>query len=120
MKVFVTGGTGFIGKNTVTRLVESGHQCVCLIRNPQKQAVLNDLSVQFATGDVTNKQSLIEGMNGCDALINLANVFSLWERIHPSKKNKHRWHQKRNGGCTASENSKGRARELNRYVGAFA
>ena len=79
MKVFVTGGTGFIGKNTVTRLVESGHQCVCLIRNPLKQAVLNDLSVQFATGDVTSKQSLIEGMSGCDALINLANLYSLWE-----------------------------------------
>jgi len=79
MKVFVTGGTGFIGKNTVTRLVESGHQCVCLIRNPLKQAVLNDLSVQFATGDVTNKQSLIEGMSGCDALINLANLYSFWE-----------------------------------------
>ena len=79
MKVFVTGGTGFIGKNTVTCLIESGHQCVCLIRNPQKQAVLNDLSIQFATGDVTDKQSLIEGMSGCDAVINLANLYSLWE-----------------------------------------
>lgn len=79
MKVFVTGGTGFIGKNTVARLIESGHECVCLIRNPQKQAVLTDLGVQFATGDVTDKQSLIEGMSGCDAVINLANLYSLWE-----------------------------------------
>ena len=79
MKVFVTGGTGFIGKNTVERLIDSGHECVCLIRNPHKKAVLNDLGVQFANGNVTDKQSLIEGMEGCDAVINLANVFSLWE-----------------------------------------
>ncbi len=79
MKVFVTGGTGFIGKSTVASLIESGHECVCLIRKSQKKVVLNDLGVQFANGDVTDKGSLIEGMEGCEAVINLANVFSLWE-----------------------------------------
>ena len=79
MKVFVTGGTGFIGKSTVTRLVGSGHQCVCLIRNPQKKALLKDLGVRFAKGDVTDKQSLSGAMKGCDAVINLANLYSLWE-----------------------------------------
>ena len=79
MKVFVTGGTGFIGRNTVARLVGAGHQCLCLIRNPEKQALLKDLGVRFAKGDVTDKQSLNEAMNGCDAVINLANLYSLWE-----------------------------------------
>jgi dihydroflavonol-4-reductase len=41
--------------------------------------VLKDHGVQFAKGDVTDKQSLIEGMSGCDAVINLANLYSLWE-----------------------------------------
>ena len=79
MRVFVTGGTGFIGKKTIERLIDSGQECVCLIRNPKKQTVLNDLGVQFANGDVTDKQSLVEGMKGCAAVVNLANVFSLWE-----------------------------------------
>lgn len=79
MKIFVTGGTGFIGKKAVERLIDSGHECVCLIRNPKKQAVLNNLGVKFAKGNVTDKQSLVEGMQGCDAVVNLANVFSLWE-----------------------------------------
>jgi dihydroflavonol-4-reductase len=79
MKVFVTGGTGFIGKNTVEHLIDSGHECVCFIRSHQKQAVLNDLGVQFAKGDVTDKQSLVVGMSGCDAVINLANLYSFWE-----------------------------------------
>ena len=37
MKVFVTGGTGFVVKNTVKRLVESGHECSCLVRSTSKK-----------------------------------------------------------------------------------
>lgn len=79
MKIFVTGGTGFIGGITVARLIASGHECVCLIRDPRKKDVLKDLSCQTADGDITDKPSLVEGMRGRDAVINLANVFSLWE-----------------------------------------
>jgi len=79
MKVFVTGGTGFIGAKTVARLIASGHECVCLIRNPRKKEVLKDLPCQMADGDITDRPSLMEGMAGCEAVINLANVFSLWE-----------------------------------------
>jgi len=33
----------------------------------------------MVTGNITDKASLIHGMNGCDAVINLANLYSLWE-----------------------------------------
>jgi dihydroflavonol-4-reductase len=79
MRVFVTGATGFIGHNTVKRLKESGHECICLVRNTSKREILEDTACQFVTGDITDKDSLINGMDGCEALVNLANIYSYWE-----------------------------------------
>jgi uncharacterized protein YbjT (DUF2867 family) len=79
MKIFVTGATGFIGKNTVKRLIESGHECICLVRGTSKKEPLEATGCQSVTGDITDKESLIEGMQGCDAVINLANLYSFWE-----------------------------------------
>ena len=79
MKVFVTGGTGFIGANTVKLLLESGHECKCLVRDSSKKSVLEEMNCQLVTGDITDKKSLNQGMAGCDAVINLANLYSLWE-----------------------------------------
>jgi dihydroflavonol-4-reductase len=79
MKVFVAGATGFIGKNAVKRLIESGHECICLVRVTSKKEVLETIGCQFVTGDITDKDSLIEGMKGCEAVINLANLYSYWE-----------------------------------------
>ena len=36
MKVFVTGGTGLIGRALVKRLVEDGHDLTVLTRQPLK------------------------------------------------------------------------------------
>jgi dihydroflavonol-4-reductase len=33
----------------------------------------------LATGDVTDKDSVLEGMRGCDWVVNLANVYTFWE-----------------------------------------
>jgi len=79
MKVFVTGATGFIGKITVKRLIESGHDCICLVRSTSKKDALEKIGCQLVTGDITDRKSLAKGMKGCEAVINLANLYSLWE-----------------------------------------
>ncbi len=38
MKVFVTGGTGFIGGEVVRQLRARGDEVVCLVRSPEKAA----------------------------------------------------------------------------------
>lgn len=79
MKIFVTGATGFIGSNLVTRLAQTDHNMVCLVRAASHVEPLRKLGIKLAIGDVTDKVSVVEGMKGCDSVINLANVYSFWE-----------------------------------------
>ncbi|MGM0689634.1 MAG: NAD-dependent epimerase/dehydratase family protein [Bacillota bacterium] len=79
MKVFVTGATGFIGTELVKLLIEKGHQPHCFVRNTSKKEKLEGLGVSFCIGDVTDKESIIRGMQGCDWVVHLANIYSFWE-----------------------------------------
>ncbi len=79
MRVFVTGGTGFVGKPTVRRLVEGGHEVRCLVRRTSNTNELEELGCEFAYGDVTDKASVLEAMRGCEWVVNLANIYSFWE-----------------------------------------
>jgi dihydroflavonol-4-reductase len=80
VRVFVTGGTGFVGKPMVRRLVEGGHEVRCLVRRSSRTSELEELGCEFAYGDVTDKASVLEGMRGCERVVNLANVYSFWEK----------------------------------------
>ena len=79
MRVFVTGGTGFVGKPTVGRLIEDGHQVCCLARRASHTGELEQLGCETTYGDVTDKASVLEGMRGCEWVVNLANLYSFWE-----------------------------------------
>jgi dihydroflavonol-4-reductase len=79
MKVFVTGGSGFVGKRTVRRLVEGGHQVRCLVRKTSRTGELEELGCEMVYGDVTDRASVLEGMRGCEWVVHLANVYSYWE-----------------------------------------
>jgi dihydroflavonol-4-reductase len=78
MKIFVTGGTGFIGTHLVRCLAETEHEIVCLARETSDVSSLNEVGVTIAIGDVTDKASLLRGMRGCDWVANLANLFLFW------------------------------------------
>lgn len=85
MKIFVTGGTGFIGTHLVKCLAETEHELVCLARETSDVSTLKALGVTIARGDVTDKASLLRGMAGCDWVANLANLFLFWvpdERVY--------------------------------------
>lgn len=80
MRVLVTGGTGFVGKPTVRRLFDGGHQVRCLVRRTSNTEVLEELGCELSYGDVIDKTSVVKGMRGCDWLVHLANVYSFWEK----------------------------------------
>ena len=83
MKIFITGGTGFIGTYLVNRLKSTEHELICLARSTSNVQRLNELNISIVTGDITDKNVLIKGMEGCNWVMNLANVYSYWE---PDKK----------------------------------
>ena len=78
MKVFVTGGTGFIGSNVIERLAQDGHELRCLVRKTSDVRLLQEVGATLITGDVTDKASMLEGMEGCDWVANLASIYEFW------------------------------------------
>jgi dihydroflavonol-4-reductase len=79
VKLLVTGATGFIGTHLVRRLAQTEHEMVCLVRETSDVSTLEEVGAILATGDVTDKDSVLEGMRGCDWVVNLANVYTFWE-----------------------------------------
>jgi dihydroflavonol-4-reductase len=78
MKIFITGGTGFIGRYFVERLLQTEHKLLCLARETSKLQFLKDAGVDILIGDVTDKSSLQKGMEGCDCVVHLASSFVFW------------------------------------------
>jgi len=78
MRVFVTGATGFVGGQTAERLSLGGHELNCLVRRTSDTSRLTKLGVTLTLGDVTNRSSVLEGMNGCDCVVNIAAAYSFW------------------------------------------
>ena len=79
MKIFITGGTGFIGRHVVRRLTRNGHEQFCLVRKTSSVRYLDKPGINLVMGDVTDNASLVAGMRGCDWVIHLASVYSYWE-----------------------------------------
>lgn len=77
MKVFVTGGTGFIGGEVVRQLRERGDDVVCLARNPEKAAKISALGCQIVSGDLSDAEAIRKGMDGCDAVVHAAAMYEV-------------------------------------------
>lgn len=77
MKVFVTGGTGFIGGEVVRRLRARGDEVVCLVRSPEKASKLTELGCELVSGDLSDADALRSGMEGCDCLIHAAAMYEV-------------------------------------------
>ena len=78
MKVFVTGGTGFIGSHLVKRLIRDGASVKALARDSSNVEELKKLGVEIIIGDVTDKTSFKGVMKGSDIFYHLGNVSRWW------------------------------------------
>ncbi len=80
MRVAITGGTGFVGSHTVRALVEAGHDVKLLVRSRSRlEPALRPHGLEtpaVVVGDVTDRRAVEETIDGSDALLHAANVFS--------------------------------------------
>ena len=78
MKVFITGGTGFLGAAFTEKMLSEGHLVTILSRSSQKSDRRAGLS--FAKGNPTQKGSWQEEIGRYDVVINLAgaSIFRPW------------------------------------------
>lgn len=79
MQIFITGSTGFIGKHTTELLAKSSHKLKLLVRKTSKSSFTKSQNIIPVEGDLTDKNSLLKGMEGCDSVINIAGHYTFWE-----------------------------------------
>jgi dihydroflavonol-4-reductase len=77
VKVFVTGGTGFIGGEVVRQLRDRGEEIVCLVRNPARATALTELGCELVSGDLGDETAIRQGMQGCEAAIHAAAMYEV-------------------------------------------
>jgi dihydroflavonol-4-reductase len=72
MRIFLTGGTGYIGRALARRLAESGHEVRALVRPTSDAGPLQQLGIATFVGDIADRASMREGMSGADWVIHAA------------------------------------------------
>jgi nucleoside-diphosphate-sugar epimerase len=85
VRIFVSGGSGFIGSHSVVALLRAGHQVRLLIRNPDKMRKVFDLHGitidEYVEGDITDAPLIRETMIGCDAVLHSAGMVSTSKKM---------------------------------------
>lgn len=79
LRVFLTGGTGFVGANVARSLLQAGYEVRCLVRETSTLDNLRDLETEIVAGDL-NDPKLQQQMRGCQVLFHIAAHYSLWQR----------------------------------------
>ncbi|HMQ52572.1 MAG TPA: NAD-dependent epimerase/dehydratase family protein [Anaerolineae bacterium] len=77
MKVFLTGGTGFIGQPLTKVLLARGCQVVALVLNPDSSQArsLIKMGARCIAGDITERDSMRVAMAGSDLVIHNAGFY---------------------------------------------
>ena len=87
MRIFVTGGAGFVGREVVRQLCGAGHKVRCLVRDVERAKRVLPAAVELHPGDLTEPESFKAGLKECQAVIHLVGIIvekgrATFERIH--------------------------------------
>lgn len=79
MRVFITGGTGFVGSHVAEAYAATGAQLRLLTRSSSNLASIEGIrDVEIVRGDLRQPAELRSALSGCDALVHVAADYRLW------------------------------------------
>ena len=73
-RVFVTGGTGFVGRALIQALRAEGHIVRCLVRRGSERELKGLEAIERVEGDVLMPDPLADSMSSCDAVVHLVGI----------------------------------------------
>lgn len=82
MRILLTGATGFLGSHMTRALIDAGHEVRLMVRLPDRiEPALTPLglteALPYAIGDVTDAAAVGRAVEGCEAVVHAASVYSL-------------------------------------------
>lgn len=76
--VFITGGSGFLGRQIIEDLVNQGYAVRALARSDTAAATVSQLGALPVRGDLDDVEAMRKGMTGCAVVIHSAAKVDLW------------------------------------------
>jgi dihydroflavonol-4-reductase len=77
--IFVTGGTGFLGRHLIAALCREGHAVRVLTRHPaENEWLLRYPRLEVIPGDLTVPDVLVRAVEGCRYVIHAGGLFRFW------------------------------------------
>jgi farnesol dehydrogenase len=77
MRILLTGGTGYLGRAVVRALAARGHAVTVFARSARQSGLS---AAALVDGDVRDRVALERAAAGCDAIVHMAALVSLWRR----------------------------------------
>lgn len=78
MKIFLTGGSGFVGRHLLRRLHAQGHELVAAVRSTSAaEAVLRE-GARAWRGRLDDVRAVVQALGDCDAVVHAAAHVKFW------------------------------------------
>ncbi|MBD2436807.1 NAD(P)-dependent oxidoreductase [Nostoc sp. FACHB-110] len=78
MRIFLTGGSGFVGRNLITTLVKQGFEVRSLVKWEDEIELIKNCGAIPIFGDINDFQALKSGMEGCSVVFHVAAKVDDW------------------------------------------
>src|SRR5689334_12316409 len=79
MRSFVTGGSGFLGRELIRALVAKGHEVRALARSEKSMAAVKAAGAEPVKGDLDAVEPMQKGMEGCALVFHSAAHTEEWD-----------------------------------------